>query len=267
MNKVRIATWNIWHDKHEIETRTLKIAEILKKENCDAVLIQENTELYGTTTARIIADETGMTATERIDQRGYGVAVLTKTRPLATWEPEIAEDRYESHGRYVAVTTEINRKRCYIGSAHLAWGSRAEPLRLAEITRINQHAQQHAEEITVIGGDFNAVPESSTVRHINGLDGPDLWIDCWKTAGEGEGHTSVGDNRYAAVTAGKRGNMHPLMLPKRRIDYIFVREWMYGKTGCPTEAHLLGVLPNEHSDHYGVSVELLELLDPDSVSV
>lgn len=261
---MRIATWNIWHSEWELEKRTYGISETLKRENCDAVLIQENTPLGKTTTAEIIAEETGLHPTLGRGHN-YGVAILTREEPSCLYDIDIVKHDYKHHGKYVALTVSINNVKYYLGSAHLAWGSDAEPYRLKEITEINKHAQEHAQEVTIIGGDFNAVPDSSTLRHINGLEGPNLWVDAWSTAGDGAGYTSVGNNRCGAVTAAARGNQNPNMLPSRRIDHLFVREWVYGRTGCPIEAHLIGLPPEENSDHYGVSVELLELLDPDNI--
>ena len=260
---VRIATWNIWHSEWELEERTNGISETLKRENCDVVLIQENTKLGSSTTAEIIAEATGLYPTLG-SGRDFGVAILTKEEPSCVYSTDVARHDYGHHGRYMALAVSINSIKYYLGSAHLAWGSDAEPYRLREIAEINKHAQKHAEEVTIIGGDFNAVQDSSTVRHINGLDGPNLWIDAWDVAGDGAGFTSVGNNRCGVVTAAKRGNYNPGMLPSRRIDHLFIREWVYGRTGYPVEAHLIGLPPEENSDHYGVSVELLELLNSDT---
>lgn len=271
MRHVRIATWNIWHHAWRLEERLDGITRVLSRENCDAVLLQESTTFRDSTTAEILAERLGMVATLGegvLTPAGMSsVAVLTKQKPTSIHRPRVDANQITSPGQYLAVTTEINSHRCYLGSAHLAWGGNAERHRRSEIEIINQHAQEHYEEITVVAGDFNALPESSAVRYIKGLDGPDFWIDAWLEAGEGPGYTSVGANINAAVTAADRGINRPELLPQRRIDYMFVREWAYGKTGCPVEAHLIGVPPDEHSDHYGLSVELLELLNPDGVSI
>ncbi len=254
---MRIATWNIWHSEWELEKRTSGICDTLKRENCDVVLIQENTYLGSSTTAEIIAEATGLYATLG-SGRDFGVAILTREEPSCVYSTDVVRHDYKHPGRYMSLTVSINNVKYYIGSAHLAWGDEAEPYRLKEITEINKHARQHAQEVTIIGGDFNAVPDSSTLRHVNGLEGPTLWVDAWSTAGTGMGFTSVGNNRCGAVTAAGRGNYNPIMLPNRRIDYLFIKDWVYGKTGCPTEAHIIGLPPEENSDHYGVSVELLE---------
>lgn len=126
-----------------------------------------------------------------------------------------------------------------------------------------------ADGITVLAGDFNATPASSTVRYLKGLQALEqdstYWVDAWETAGDGgPGWTFEPDNPWVIATERLVGITGSGMQPARRIYYVLVRGWAHGRPGsplsarrvCDTPAGPAQVLP---SDHYGV---LADLWDP-----
>ncbi len=113
----------------------------------------------------------------------------------------------------------------------------------------------------VLAGDFDATPDSSSIRFLTGLQSlggaSTYWIDAFAVAGDGSpGYTWSTDNHYVAplATAVFAQPVH-----RRRIDYIFVGSpfrWS-PRTIVRSAAVVMtgrgGVVP---SDHYGVMADL-----------
>jgi endonuclease/exonuclease/phosphatase family metal-dependent hydrolase len=106
----------------------------------------------------------------------------------------------------------------------------------------------------VVGGDFNADPDSDEIRMLTGraaVAAPGLvFYDAWETAGDGTpGHTWARTNPWA----------RPVLWPDRRIDYIFSAWPRTGGAGHPVRCELLGTEPVDGvlaSDHYGLVADL-----------
>lgn len=51
-----------------------------------------------------------------------------------------------------------------------------------------------------------------------------------------------------------------MLVPERKIDYIFVQGWIYGQIGSPSNVSLFGSTlttdGHEISDHYGVIADI-----------
>jgi endonuclease/exonuclease/phosphatase family metal-dependent hydrolase len=109
----------------------------------------------------------------------------------------------------------------------------------------------------VVGGDFNAVPDSDEIRRLTGRTTTRhanlVLSDVWEQCGDGTGHTWRSDNRYQSDAN----------WPNRRLDYVFV-SWPRPKPmGHPRRAWLTGVEPEDvdglsvqPSDHAAVVVDL-----------
>jgi endonuclease/exonuclease/phosphatase family metal-dependent hydrolase len=103
--------------------------------------------------------------------------------------------------------------------------------------------------VVLIGGDFNAPPDSDEIRTLTGrrpppVDGFTLF-DAWESGGRGDGATWSRSNPWAA----------PILLPERRIDYVFTGWPHRGGVGSVVSAELVGTEPVDGtvpSDHYGV---------------
>ncbi len=105
----------------------------------------------------------------------------------------------------------------------------------------------------ILGGDFNAAPDSDEIRRLTGRTAPLrrglVFNDLWEMAGEGPGWTWSADNPMLAEAN----------WPNRRLDYLFVT-WPRPKPGGrPTSIHLAGVHAVDGvqaSDHYAVVADL-----------
>lgn len=121
------------------------------------------------------------------------------------------------------------------------------------------------EPLMVLGGDLNTVPESSVIRYLTGLQplGTEgtYWVDAWGHAGDGTaGHTTTADSEWFLETARGVGIQRPESVPPRRIDYLFVRDWVYGRRGHPLRTWVdltgMGHTGRHASDHFAVTTAL-----------
>lgn len=231
--------------------------------------------------------------------RGHtgGLAFLSRRPILSGHDLDLEHPEAGNHGRHGAagdgrgVGPGGSRRRAsaiavestngvpfVIMTAHLAWGSAAEPARVEEAYQIERWAVELSKATTaghgwdrdpvvVLTGDLNTLPDSSTLRFLTGLEGyrghGTLWVDAWAVAGAGDGFTADPTNEWNAATAKIVGIAYPQMNPHRRIDFVLVRGWVYGRAGYPLAARLVGTDPVgptacQPSDHYGVRVELLD---------
>jgi endonuclease/exonuclease/phosphatase family metal-dependent hydrolase len=283
---INVATWNLLHT--DLEHRDRRIAEAvahLRAAAPDIILIQEavvRTEPPIDAAAEV-ADALGMAVASRATT-GFATTPHSTTRNrsdtavLARW-PSI--DRFEvsvdEDSSAAGATIKHPTGRPIVAlSAHLPWGGRREGARLAAAQALEVAAAAKVADLerdqpgtpaplVVLGGDFNALPSSSTVRYLTGqqpaLDGSSaFWVDAWATArGEEVGATIDPSNPWVRWTALNSGASDPSALPARRIDYLMVRDWVYGRFGHPERVELLGVdalTGAIASDHYGLVVEL-----------
>lgn len=121
------------------------------------------------------------------------------------------------------------------------------------------------EPLLVLGGDLNAVPDSSVIRYLHGLQplGTEgtYWVDAWAHAGDGTaGHTTSAASAWFLETARAVGIQRPEDVPPRRIDYLFVRDWVYGRRGQPLDTRVdltgTGHDGRHASDHFAVTTVL-----------
>ncbi len=105
----------------------------------------------------------------------------------------------------------------------------------------------------ILGGDFNAQPQSQEIRRLTGLEVPYrpglVFTDAWAATSDEPGYTWTRDN----------DNSKDAVFPRRRLDYVFV-SWPRAKPyGNPLSTRLAGT--HRHgdtvpSDHYAVVAEL-----------
>lgn len=180
---------------------------------------------------------------------------------------------YTETGSAAGALIEKEGQRFLVVSAHLAWGSGREAARLSQAMEMDRIIGEHAslepfrtggnQVVGVIGGDLNAEPAAASMRYLTGLGVENgistLWTDAW-CRGEGAGVTSSAKNPLAARTAmSSAGIEHVEDLPERRIDYLLVRGYAYGRTGAPVRTELFGTPEGDGcvvSDHYGLMTDL-----------
>jgi endonuclease/exonuclease/phosphatase family metal-dependent hydrolase len=149
----------------------------------------------------------------------------------------------------------------FIGSTG-AWRLDAAALRERQALAVTDLDARHRQELpTVIAGDFNADPDSSSIRYLTGrqsLAGASVhYHDAWEVAGDGPGYTWTADNSNAAAVM-DRVVRQPSS--RHRFDYVFVGSTHAHPTGsCRIVSAGLafdrpvdGAWP---SDHFGVVVD------------
>jgi endonuclease/exonuclease/phosphatase family metal-dependent hydrolase len=292
--RVRIATWNVLHPRFDVPARTAEIARVLA--DCDVALLQEIAISDTYNSAEEIAEATGMrvasTAIVKFipgEEHWSATAILTRlpvlrsmTVPTITSESAAAVIALPSGRELVAI------------SAHLEWGGGEEATRVAQVQEIDRAAaallSAHSSQVSpsqassalassaddpvvVLGGDFNALPESDTVRFLTGLASVNgrstIWADAWGNSDD-PGYTNLpASNPLAAAIARKHG-LDPQGLPARRIDYLMARGWVWGKAGCSLSTSIRGTKAGPTgvfgSDHCAVVTDMWdpprESLDP-----
>lgn len=160
----------------------------------------------------------------------------------------------------------------HVLSSHFAWGMQNEAVRLRQATAVNDYAEQakvdDPEAVVILGGDLNAIPDSSTLRYLHGLqadhrDQSTHWVDAWTHLGSAESEfTSMpSTNQWSRSMAMKVARTTlPDLVPNRRIDYLLSHGWTYGRRGGPVRFNKFAhhtIRGLEISDHAGVIADFL----------
>jgi endonuclease/exonuclease/phosphatase family metal-dependent hydrolase len=234
------------------DERINSILSNLKEIDADIICLQECSPEF----ASLIAQKLGL----QFQSDANCTAVLTRLEIITS-------SHIELQGSTASTMTLLTPKgtNLLVVSAHFAWGGDKEGLRLSQARLIEDSIdkmQLPNSLVTILTGDLNCVPQSATIRYLTGLDpladnSSTLWVDAWALRGKGDGSTVSPSNPKAAETARSVGISQPAMLPNRRIDYILLRGWIYGKAGCPVTAKVYGLDfdKNWPSDHYAISAE------------
>lgn len=246
---VRVGSWNLLHEHTDYVERLDAAAASVA--DCDVVLLQEVARGDGYDAGRDLAHRIGYTvaaeahtAHSRSAGHDNGTAILTRLPVVSSFRIPVTGT---PEGFAAAWLTSSQGRPILAISAHLEWGAGKEHIRLGQVREIESAVQAQlaaqsggdVEPIVILGGDLNAVPDSDTVRFLTGkgvVGGEStFWADAWDArAHQPElGMTSIpGVNPLAARTARSKG-LNPSLIPARRIDYLLVRGWVWGKAGCP----------------------------------
>ena len=212
------------------------------------------------------------------DGRHHGASVASRWPVVATHEVDLhlTERTWDySCGAVIAeVDAPVGRLlvACH-GNSWAWWAERERELQaLALLRRIEDLVADEPAHV-VIGGDFNATPETASMRLFTGrqsLDGfSTAYRDCWESVhGDDRGWTVDPANPLRAIvqqgwTFAPANPLsavdEPCLDRGRRIDYLLVRCGDHGPTLRVTDCRLAlhepvgGVQP---SDHYGVVADL-----------
>jgi endonuclease/exonuclease/phosphatase family metal-dependent hydrolase len=287
--KIKIQTLNVWHGQYEFENRMNSLARRIKIDMPDVLCLQEII-FYpdGSNTAQWIANQTGMFLasahpqpnTINMEGATIGNAILTRMPVKENGFKSLAVNVVRPMNSSVVwfwTETPVSRKPMLVLSTHLSWGIANEYQRLQEAIEINNIAKELTKykpnSVVVLAGTMNTTPDTDTIRFLTGkkaMSGAEnFWVDCWAdTEGDSLGETQTPRNLWIRIPAEETGTVDIARIPKRRIDYIFVRDWVYGQTGSPltskvcfTEPMKIGNVPTAPvSDHYGVETTLLDVL-------
>lgn len=285
MKSLSFATWNILGDDLDRLARLTLIANEIK--DLDFVAIQEvvldeknkiNTalvlsELSGLKIASCVSGEVTNLVTGQIQ----GTAILTKLEVVSSnisisAPPDSANSCSQEYKRYAAAVLRApNNRVIFVCSVHFPWGAHNEVRRIEhslfldlQISEIVQTLP--ADSISILGGDFNTDTNSESLRFLKGetayRNKSTFWVDVWSEKGEGPGFTfdPTVNNPNLKETAYRSGIILPELMPPRRLDYLLLKGWVFGRAGSPLSAGLLGDKPNSNndfaSDHFGVVGEI-----------
>lgn len=258
---LRVLTWNLWWRFGPWEERQPAIARVQADEAPDVVMLQEVWADDDEDQAEQLAAPLGLHVARTARQAGLslGNAVLSRW-PIAA-QREVALPRADgSPGHRRALVAELDTPwgRWPVISTHLEYRfdeSDVRELQARAILQLVAEVRGNPDEDlpVIVGGDFNAVPDSDELRLLTGRRAAPVrnlvLSDCWEHVGEGPGLTWRADNPYQEASA----------WPDRRLDYVFV-SWPRPKpVGNPVRAWLAGVRPVDGvvpSDHAAVVVEL-----------
>lgn len=265
MNRIVVATLNIWNRQGPWEERLSVIRAGVRALSPDVMGLQEVIRMtgeYEADQAKDIADGFGYHVAfgrgTEAKPWGLGNAVLSKwpiTRTLTFGLPGTDEAR-----SVVFAEIETPHGTLPFFSTHLNWKLDEGHVRQMQVRALTSFIESVAPKASldklppVVVGDFNAEPDSDEIRFMRGLAsvGPGAsvyYADCFGVAGEGPGTTFSRKNPYAAT----------LREPNRRIDYVFVRGPDEKLRGEPLEARVCFDEPEGEvwaSDHFGVVATL-----------
>lgn len=280
MDKLRVATLNIWNKAGPWAERLPLIRKQLSELSPDVLGLQEALRLIpdehnlptpspGNCQACEIADGLGYNVAYGIaaDYSGglkFGNALLTRHKILdsRTFRLPGADSGETRSLLYALLETPWGRQPVFV--THLNWKLHHGFVRLKQVIYVAERifvlAPVEADFLPpILMGDFNAAPAADEIRYLKGehvIDGRSVYFaDAWDYAeaspsgSPSPGYTYARDNAYAL----KNGE------PNRRIDYIFVRgpdKQMRGEPGNVQLAFRETTTGSEGtvwaSDHYGV---------------
>ncbi len=262
---MRVMTWNVWGRFGPWEQRAAGIERVILETTPDVVLLQECwLDREGADQASALGRELGLHhafggGELLFDTWGLGNGMLSRW-PIVDHrvEPLPALDDTGWGGLATRAVIDGPRGGVLVWCVALDWPPHASAAR--------QHALRHLAAVIdadvratkvplVVGGDFNASPDSDEVRMLVGMREVAhpgfVLFDAWAVAPGGldAGATWSRSNPWAA----------PNLLPDRRIDYLFTGWPRRGGAGSAVAAGLAGVDPVDGlvpSDHYAVVADL-----------
>ncbi len=143
-----------------------------------------------------------------------------------------------------------------------SWRPDAAKARERQALAVSDLDSRHRSDLpTILAGDFNADPDSASIRHLTGrqsLGGSSVcYLDAWEVARDGPGYTWSAENSNARVVmdqiVGQPDRSH-------RFDYVFVGSALNHPGGyCQIRAARLAfdepVVGCWASDHFGLVVD------------
>jgi endonuclease/exonuclease/phosphatase family metal-dependent hydrolase len=264
MDRLRVATLNIWNRLGPWETRRRLIRAGLQALDPDVVGLQEvlRHDADPVDQARDLADGLGYyvayaSAWHIGGGLHFGNALLSRF-PIGRAEGFALPGRPGDEARGL-LFAELKAPcgTVPVFNTHLTWELHLGVVRLEQVLFIADRVAELAPPSglpPVLMGDFNAEPDADEIRFLRGLatvQGRSTYFaDAFAVAGDGTaGYTFSRRNPFAAAVCE----------PNRRLDYIFVRGPDRQLRGEPLEARVVfdqseqGCFP---SDHFGVLAEI-----------
>lgn len=267
--RLRVLTWNLWHRFGPWEARRPAIAATLARLDPDVVCLQEVWADEEVELSAELAEHLGgfhHVYGSRLDFEGvrFGNAVLSRW-PIVASDVLALPARADTEELRTCVRADIDGPRgaLQVFSTHLNWrfdqsGVRQDQVR-SICTFIDTSKPSGGRAYPpILGGDFNAEPDSDEIRMLTGRSDPPVpklvFHDAWEVAGQASDSSATGatwsnDNPYARLD----------LEPDRRIDYLFVGWPKAGGAGHVTRCTVEGLEPVDGvvaSDHLALLAEM-----------
>ena len=261
---LRVVTLNVWNLDGPWRQRRVELVAWLEAMEPDIVCLQEIIETAdGRNQAQWIADTAGGFHTA-YSGREIREGVLFGNAVLSRWPIDASADHdlpyVRADGEVQRLVLHARTRGVDVFSTHLNWrfGDGAlrerQVLTLADV--VERSSAPDAPLPPIVGGDFNADPESAEMRFLTGLaslEGRSVYFqDAWRIAG-GRGPGLTWDNRNPFAAAEHE--------PSRRIDYVLVGWRRDGGAGRVESARVVcdrALTGTFASDHFGLLVEVNE---------
>jgi exodeoxyribonuclease-3 len=165
---LKIASWNV----NSIKVRLPAVLEWLEEAKPDVLLMQEIKTVEAQFPAEPI-EALGYSLAV-VGQKTYnGVAIAARER-IEDVEKGLPGDRGDEHARYVEATIggRLRVASIYLPNGNPAPGEKFD-YKLRWLDRLKRHARKllEAEEVALLGGDYNVIPTDADVYD------PDAWRD------------------------------------------------------------------------------------------
>ena len=263
---MRVMTWNLWWRFGPWEQRAAAIESVVREMQPDVLLLQEVWADGADSAAHRLAEALGHHVSLSDDPFagrrpvGFHNAIVSRWPHLDVTSHALPRaDGSPGHRRALTAVLDTDEGRWPVVSTHLDHRFDDSAVRQLQCRRLLEviddlRGEPDTTPPVVVGGDFNATPESDEIRMLTGRSAapiPGLVLsDCWEHVGDGAGATWRSDNPYQTTTA----------WPNRRLDYLFV-SWPRAKPiGNPVAARLVGIEPVDGvvaSDHAALVVDLI----------
>jgi endonuclease/exonuclease/phosphatase family metal-dependent hydrolase len=268
----RIVTINMWGDRAPLSARLAVAAEQLRALAPDVVLMQEVRRDAGQpSTADTLAAALGFTAHYRVATGGpagtwgpgsvageEGLAILSAQPVSEVTAQELPEARPNDRRILLSARVELAGASLWVHTTHLHWRPGDGLAREAQVVAVDQLARARGRGVHVIGGDFNAAPDTDEIRFMRGLTSLAGRRAVWQDAHLACHAEDAGGWTWARANPQTAWLAHLAL--DRRIDYLFVSPQKASGAGTVLAAARVldtagagGVLA---SDHFGVMAEI-----------
>lgn len=240
LDRLRVATYNVWFDPYEARRRCFSLLEILATESPDIIALQEVTQPF----LEAVMREPWIRADYRVSldhieaTQRYDVVMLSRLPARFTAHPLTTSMGRRLH----VVELDTPSGVVVVAGCHLESMREMAHVRL---TQIKESLPVLARADTAIWmGDFNAAPDTVEDRSIR-----TQFADTWTSLCDDPGYTR--DTTTNKMLARVKDDRH------QRIDRVFLR----GSALAPVAMRMLGTEPLDGesdvfpSDHYGLCAE------------
>ncbi|SHN46947.1 endonuclease/exonuclease/phosphatase family protein [Cryptosporangium aurantiacum] len=252
--RLRVLTINVQHDAGD-PRRTARINAELRRLAPDLVVFQEVCYPGERDQLAELVDGVGLRTTHQeavLDQLPPDADVYGGSAIATRWPHrvlEVVEGRTADGLYWYTLAASVGLPG--LGPVLLLhpttfWKPDAEAYRERQVREVADLDARHRTALpTIVAGDFNAEPESPSIRYLAGR-----YQDAWAVAGDGPGHTWTVDNPLGAAEIERLIGQPGI---RQRIDYVFVANARIEGVQLVGDRPVDGVWL---SDHYGVLADL-----------